>query len=264
MKKYLALLLAVACLFSLVSVANAGGKTWHCDTCDADRDTEFCPECGKQRPADQTDEEEQSKPWPVRNLVETDTKLTSLGDSDQRHQSYLGPSKDYPGDGAYKPGKASSVKALLREGDYVLTDLTYPTVGRRILYFKASALKNNDVESVNLTGYPARTIGTVIPKQGPGSVYDNLMQTKKQDMSDYTYEEFYWYDWENGEWYYGSYWYNYENGSLVLEPGSNVFVIYLPENTEVSVFFETNGWVFAEFNCSLGKVRAWLPAATVK
>jgi hypothetical protein len=29
--------------------------------------------------------------------------------------------------------------------------------------------------------------------------------------------------------------------------------------TAVDVFFEENGWVFAEFECALGRVRAWIP-----
>ena len=33
--------------------------------------------------------------------------------------------------------------------------------------------------------------------------------------------------------------------------------------TQVTVFFETDGWLFSEFNCGLGLVRAWLPAGQV-
>ncbi len=34
-------------------------------------------------------------------------------------------------------------------------------------------------------------------------------------------------------------------------------------NTSVSVFFECDGWLFAEFQCALGAARAWLPADQV-
>lgn len=34
--------------------------------------------------------------------------------------------------------------------------------------------------------------------------------------------------------------------------------------TSLSVFFEENGWVFAEFDCALGPVRAWIPVESVE
>ena len=37
----------------------------------------------------------------------------------------------------------------------------------------------------------------------------------------------------------------------------------LEEGTDVNVFFETEGWVFAEFDCEMGTIRAWLPAEYV-
>lgn len=38
----------------------------------------------------------------------------------------------------------------------------------------------------------------------------------------------------------------------------------IPSGTALSVFFEENGWVFAEFECELGYVRAWIPVADVE
>ena len=40
--------------------------------------------------------------------------------------------------------------------------------------------------------------------------------------------------------------------------------ITLGSGNRVSVFFEADGWVFAEFSCALGMIRAWLPADQVK
>lgn len=34
--------------------------------------------------------------------------------------------------------------------------------------------------------------------------------------------------------------------------------------TAISVFFEENGWVFGEFDCALGAVRAWIPVENVQ
>ena len=265
MKKILVVFLAAALLFSLAGTACADGGTWHCDTCDADRDSAFCPDCGAARPAVQ-EGEESVKPWPVMELAGIDSALRPLSDDEQRHQSYFGPSADYPGDGAYKPKKATSVKALLREGDFVLTDLTYQTVGRRILYFKASALTNSDVESVTLTGYPAKTLGAIAPKQGPGPMYDDLLQTKRQDMSGFEHiDGFSWYDYETGTWTeVEGFWVDFDSGVIVDNPKTERFTVYLKEGADLSVFFETNGWVYAEFNCTLGKARGWLPAATVE
>lgn len=37
----------------------------------------------------------------------------------------------------------------------------------------------------------------------------------------------------------------------------------LSSGLQITVFYEENGWVFAEFPCSLGYVRGWLPADVV-
>ena len=109
----------------------------------------------------------------------------------------------------------------MREGDYVLVDMSYRTVGRRILYFKDSSLTNASVEYVNLRAYPAVTTETVRPMFGPGYIYDAV-----EDHS-----------------------------------GNSVT---LGARNRVNVFFEAEGWVFAEFSCSLGTIRAWLPAYQVQ
>lgn len=38
----------------------------------------------------------------------------------------------------------------------------------------------------------------------------------------------------------------------------------ISSGTRVTVFFEEDGWVFGEFDCSLGTVRAWIPAEKVR
>ena len=153
--------------------------------------------------------------------------------------------------------------ALFREGDYVLTDLTYTTVGRRILYFKASSLKDSDVEETRLTGHPARTTVRLMPRQGPGEEYDNVMETKKQDLSNYEFTDITSYSLEDGEWITYTGWIDYDTGIFISDPKTERYLVCLNENAPLSVFFETDGWVFAEFGCSLGTVRAWLPANCV-
>ena len=186
MKKVICLMLALACLLSVISFASADGSG-----------------------------------WPVISLSGSGTALKPSKDQNRRFQSYFGPSRHYPGAGAYKPYKVTSATALLREGDYVLVDMSYKTVGRRILYFKDTSLTNASVQSVNLRGYSAMTTASVQPMFGPGYIYDAVEDQKGNSVT-------------LGAWNY------------------------------VTVFFEADGWVFAEFSCVLGTIRAWLPAYQVQ
>ena len=167
--------------------------------------------------------------WPTRDNYGVGTALKNLKSEKDRHQSYFGPNRNYAGAGAYKPYKVISATALFREGDFVLVDLDYKTVGRRCVYFKASSLVNASVESVNLTPYRAVTTAAVQPTFGPGYQYDGVEQT-------------------------------------VINPKTGAQVtkrIELGRGSLVNVFFETDGWVFAEFGCALGTICGWIPAGMV-
>lgn len=185
MKKMICLMLALTCLFSMISTAFADGSS-----------------------------------WPVISLTGYGTALKPSKDENRRYQSTFGPGK-YPGAGAYKPYKVTSMTALMREGEYVLVDMSYKTVGRRILYFKASSLTNATAEEMYYTPCSATTTTTIQPMFGPGYAYDEVTDQK--------------------------------NNRVTIGAGNRV-----------SVFFEANGWVFAEFSCSLGMIRAWLPADQVR
>ena len=186
MKKMICLMLALACLFSMISFASADGR-----------------------------------PWPVISLTGYGTALKPSKDESRRYQSTFGPGRSYPGAGAYKPYKVTSMTALMREGEYVLVDMSYKTVGRRILYFKDSSLTNAMAETANYPAYSAVTTTWIQPMFGPGYAYDEVEDQK--------------------------------NNRVTLGAGNRV-----------NVFFEANGWVFAEFGCSLGVIRAWLPADQVQ
>ncbi len=175
--------------------------------------------------------------WPTREMEGIETSLRPVQEESMRRQSSFGPSSEYPGAGAYKPYKATRVTALFQEGDYVLVDLSYTTVGRRCLYFKASSLTNANVETVSLEGHAARTTAEVNPKFGPGYEYNAVMK----NVSTYVFDENEW-EWTKVE---------YKNRVL------------LSAGTPVQVFFEANDWVFAEFSCILGVIRAWIPANQV-
>lgn len=190
MKKFFCLMIALVCLLGTVSFASADASS-----------------------------------WPVISLTGSGTALKPSKDESRRFQSTFGPGKNYPGAGAYKPYKVTSATALMREGDYVLVDMSYKTVGRRILYFKASSLTNASVEEVRLRAYPATTMATIQPLFGPGYAYDEVEVTMQ----------------------------NKTTAKVTIGAG-----------TRVSVFFEANDWVFAEFNCAIGLIRAWLPADQVQ
>ncbi len=190
-------------------------------------------------------------PWPVRSLDGVRTTLRELSDPDGRHLSYCGPANEYPDGGAYKPAKVSKMTALFREGNFVFVDMSYKTVGKRCLYFKASSLSdpNPNVERISLQGYEAETTQVLVPLYGPGSEYNTVTQLVASKYEGWSIEDL-------ASAFGGSY-----ETSQALQPTKTT--IYLDAGTALSVYFETDGWVFAEFHCSLGDIRAWLPADSV-
>lgn len=251
MKKTLIVLVALVCLTSLISPVLATGDTWYCDTCGTDRTTPFCPICGSQKPGDHSGSTDQLCPlWPARNTDGTAVILRPLEDENLRHQAYFGPGKTYGQAGAYKPYKVINATALFREGDYVLVDLNYETAGRRCVYFRSNMLlETSGIENLDLEGVSAKTTMTFIPQQGPGNAYECVVQTKPSPYADWTAEQL-----------AGAF-----GGSVeiweAVQPRHNS--VYLEKGSPVTVFFQVDDWVFAEFSCSLGLIRAWLPAEYV-
>lgn len=215
MKKIFILILAMALILSAACLAHAD-SSWYCSNCGKTRTSGYCPDCGARRPSGSWDEEDFSG---------TGTALKSNACESFRYQSYFGPGKSYPDAGAYKPYKVTSMKALFREGDFVYVDMSYRTVGRRCLYFRANALTNDDVDERDLVSCSARTTKELQPRFGPGNEYDGVIRTSS---------------------------------------AGKTYKVKLRKNTAVEVFFETDGWVFAEFSCELGTIRAWIPASQVK
>ena len=213
---------------------------WTCPACGAEypEDYLFCPKDGTRQDKAKQPESGGREPaasvpkWPEIPMDGINVKLTAL-DKDNRHQSYFGPDrKKYPGSGAFVPRNVRAVTALFQEGGFILTDLDYPAVGRRCVYFMPYSIKNTsgrEIPVVTLTAYPAEVTESVQPAYGPGEVYDVL---KKAETA------------KNGQMMYRK---------VILEAG-----------TEINVFFEMNGWAHAEFQCALGLVRAWVPADCVR
>ena len=213
MKKFLALLLALACLLTAVAALADG-------------------------------------PWPEREFEGAEAKLCGLNDADQRHQAWYGPGKDYSQAGAYKPKKATSVRVLSRENGYTLVDMSYQTAGKRCVYFKNSNVTGANVKEETLKGCAAEVALATVPRQGPGEDYEIVVQKKKSPYADWDFIDL-----------VGKF-----GGSIEIWEAlqDRQYSVALEEGTDLTVFFETEGWVFAEFTCSLGKVRAWLPADRVE
>lgn len=110
----------------------------------------------------------------------------------------------------------------------MLVDMNYSTVGRRCVYFKAGRVKDAPEKEMTLTSYAARVTREVMPLFGPGSEYDEVSIKKNDDGNTRTIN------------------------------------VVLAADTEAEVFFETRGWVFAQFQCDAGLIRAWLPADYVR
>ncbi|MDD3214395.1 MAG: hypothetical protein PHY64_12010 [Eubacteriales bacterium] len=156
-----------------------------------------------------------AKPWEVTAYPRYEISIRPLAEI-ERVQSRCGPAKTYHGAGAYKTYKMTGTEALFIEGSYVLVDLDYTTVGKRIVYFPTSAFYSmRNVPSVTLQSVDAYTTSALTPTFGPGYDYD-------------TFDE-----------------------------------AAIASGTDLRVFFEENGWVFAEFECDLGVVRAWIPVEQV-
>jgi hypothetical protein len=155
-------------------------------------------------------------PWPTYNLPKYSLDPVIKWES-YRVQAHSGPSRNYSEVGAYKPYKISRADGLFIEGGYILVDMNYTTVGVRRVYFTRGTFHSTgSVPEITLTGYPAVTTESVVPRYGPGGLYDP-----------------------------------YEDASV-------------GPNTALTVFFEENGYVFAEFEAGFQLVRAWINANKVK
>ena len=250
--KYVVSFVLIALIAAFPVIVNG---EWFCEACNEYRDTEYCPicgahspeesssvwicpTCGKELPAeyrfcpdDRTERGVPGNKWPVKQLNRSSTSLKSFSEEKKRHQSYFGPdAKAYGGAGAYKPYKVTSAFALFREGNFVYVDMSYSTVGRRCVYFKSTSVTNASVEEISLSTYAATVKHTVQPMFGPGNQYDVVDKTVTNQKTGKTRQE----------------------------------KIELSAGTSVNVFFETDGWVFAEFGCSLGTIRAWLPVSSIQ
>ena len=293
-----ALMLALVFTLQLCMVGNslASGKVWHCDTDNIDIDSDFCPKCGATRPVLTTSATSQSDtwicptcgkklpidynycpddrtektisqygPWPIRNLNGTSMSFVPSGKT--KRQAYYGPSREYAQGGAFYTSNIKEANFISQEGDYILVDMKYSQSGKRCVYFQSSCFVDRPDEEEHLEGYPAVTTSKVQLYQGPGKDYDPLRkltprpkppkEEKKSDKKDKSGNDKETKEKSKSE--------KKESGKKT-EPttfmvSSNIF---LNEGTNITVFFETNEWVFAEVNTSDMLFRAWLPVNRIE
>ena len=247
----IAVLVVTAIAFCVCS-ACAEESTWDCPECGKTGNTnQYCGGCGYARDGLNDDTQDNTAAWPEDPYSETEVKMVPLQDSDGRHQAYFGPDKNtYASAGAYQPQLIYNAKVLFREGDYALVDFSERDSGKRCLYFKYIMLmKPNNAKAVNLKGYPAKTTNLLIPMYGPGEEYASVTQNMPSQYADWSFDEL-----------VSEFGGSYEIGSA-LKPVRNS--VYIEAGTQITVFFEMDGWVFAEVKCSLGLIRAWFPAEYV-
>ncbi len=150
----------------------------------------------------------------------------ALKQYDGRRQAYYGPGSGFAGAGGFKPYEVISLTALFREGDYIYAELAYQGMVKRCVYFGASGLENSNVGFADLnTERRASLLSAVQP-----------VLRSREDFS-----------------------------PLELRTENNVRqAVGLPAGTKIQALAQMNGWVFAEFSCAVGKVRAWVPAGQVQ
>ncbi|MCQ2458539.1 MAG: hypothetical protein MJ142_07405 [Clostridia bacterium] len=121
--------------------------------------------------------------WPNVEFTPEFINLTKLKDTDSRRQAKGGPDEGYIDVGAFKPYKVNVATGWFVEGDYVLTDIDYPTVGRRCVYFPTRWFDSvRGVEKVTFNGISGEIGYDVTPYYGPGYEYDRFVLENKETM----------------------------------------------------------------------------------
>jgi hypothetical protein len=118
------------------------------------------------------EEAEPENPWPTYVLRKHPLDPVQKNESD-RVMGYLGPSRNYAETDSFKPNGIKRADGLFVEGDFVCVDMNYPSVGvRRVYFYRRVFQSTGSVPETTLVGYPAVTTDSVLPRYGPGSVYD--------------------------------------------------------------------------------------------
>ena len=196
----------------------------------------------------------EEKKWPERELTGTPVVLKPAypGAEHKREQSFAGPSRRYALSGAFLADRVNKITALLREGNNVLVDLDYAN-SRRVVYFESESLVSADVQEEKLEGIAAKMTKNVYPVfYGPGKEYDIVTKRTPSRFLKYTMEELEERFWEDTSYI-----------ERILQDA--IHWVGVDAGTPVTVFFETNGWLYVESSSTpIGYARFWVPADTVE
>ncbi len=149
-------------------------------------------------------------------------EIRKLDTADSRHDSYAGPGREYESTGGYQPRKIRDAYGWFMEGDYVLTDISYATLKRSMVYLKKSAFTSTNgipVIDISENAHPGTVTVEAVPSMFPQK---NRRLFSEQDAK-------------------------------------------LAAGTEITVYFEKDGWYYCEFTCTDKKpARGWLPKDSVQ
>ena len=154
--------------------------------------------------------------------------------------------------GAFLADRVNKITALLREGSNVLVDLDYAN-SRRVVYFESESLVSADVQEEKLEGIAAKMTKNVYPVlYGPGKEYDIVTKRTPSRFLKYTMEEL-----------EERFWGDTKYIQRILQDA--IHWVGVDAGTPVTVFFETNGWLYVESSSTpIGNARFWVPADTVE
>lgn len=266
--------------------------TWECMTCGEKWPEEFnaCPNDATDKPAG---------PWPALKPGGSSVSLKDWQGRAIQRQSYLGPDRGYAQGGAFMSSHRG-LKALFRENDAVLVNTGSRCVyfdasllnGAPEDEITLTAHPAVTTARIQPRLGPGKEYDPLVQKIIIRRVGDDPEQdyqtppgedTNPDGHTDYdegiSEEQFSYSEPEDGL--------NREDGGIVYENGLtpewyaehgapdpeadkqggkganaslSIIDIWLYEGAGISVFFESDGWVFAEFASGAGLVRAWIPA----
>ena len=96
--------------------------------------------------------------------------VRKLDTADSRHFSYAGPGQEYESTGGYQPRKIRDAYGWFMEGDYILTDISYATLKRSMVYLKKSAFTSTEgipVIDLSQSGQPGTVTVETVPSMFP-------------------------------------------------------------------------------------------------
>ena len=300
MKRASAICLVMILLCTLLAgTVLAEETTWHCETCDADRDTAFCPTCGAKRPEAEPEPEPEAEPeteveevaepgpwicptcgkevaadygfcpddgtkkspWPHRELTGTAVKL----------KKYVGNSPLVARTGLKRQAYLGPDKNKYPGAGSYKPEVT-PVCSA---YFREGEYVYVDIPNPGKKGkcvyfmdYSLVEVPETVEDVTLEGIPAKMVREETAILGPGTeYEELDITETAKAKGYYwhGGYYVQAAPGQwMYIEGAADTYVVVLQPDTELVVFFEYKNWVFTEFETAVGPVRAWFPAEAVE